>query len=59
MISPKKKKQLKLLKRQLEIIRNIRSEMNVAPSKKAKVFVVSSEEEIKNHFEMVKSSLQH
>mgnify|MGYP000597471706 FL=1 len=33
--------------------------MNVAPSKKAKVFVVSSEEEIKNIFEMVKYSLQH
>ena len=32
-------------------IRNIRAEMNVAPSKKAKVFVVSEKEEIRNVFE--------
>ena len=51
MISPKKKKQLETIKEAVRNIRNIRSEMNVAPSKKAKVFVVSSEEEIKNIFE--------
>ena len=32
-------------------IRNIRAEMNVAPSKKAKVFVVSKQEDIRKIFE--------
>lgn len=55
----KEEKAVETIKEAVRNIRNIRSEMNVAPSKKAKVFVVSSEEEIKNIFEMVKYSLQH
>ena len=47
----KEEKAVETIKEAVRNIRNIRSEMNVAPSKKAKVFVVSSEEEIKNIFE--------
>lgn len=39
------------IKEAVRSIRNIRSEMNVAPSKKAKVFVVSEDESIRNIFE--------
>ena len=47
----KEEKTVETIKEAVRNIRNIRSEMNVAPSKKAKVFVVSSEEEIKTIFE--------
>ena len=47
----KEEKAVETIKEAVRNIRNIRSEMNVAPSKKAKVFVVSSEEEINNIFE--------
>lgn len=39
------------IKEAVRSIRNIRSEMNVAPSKKAKVFVVSEDAEIRDIFE--------
>ena len=39
------------IKEAVRSIRNIRSEMNVAPSKKAKVFVVSEDAEIREIFE--------
>ena len=39
------------IKEAVRSIRNIRSEMNVAPSKKAKVFVVSDDSNIKTIFE--------
>ena len=39
------------IKEAVRSIRNIRSEMNVAPSKKAKVFVVSEDSEIRKIFE--------
>ena len=39
------------IKEAVRSIRNIRSEMNVAPSKKAKVFVVSEDESIRNIFD--------
>mgnify|MGYP006070383193 FL=1 len=39
------------MKEAIKSIRNIRAEMNVAPSKKAKVIVVSEDEEVRNIFE--------
>ncbi len=39
------------IKEAVRAIRNRRSEMNVAPSKKAKVFVVSEDENVRNIFE--------
>ncbi|MBQ9608650.1 MAG: valine--tRNA ligase [Lachnospiraceae bacterium] len=43
------------IKEAVRSIRNIRSEMNVAPSKKATVYVVSSKQEIRDIFEASKS----
>ncbi|MBO6114490.1 MAG: valine--tRNA ligase [Lachnospiraceae bacterium] len=43
------------IKEAVRSIRNIRSEMNVAPSKKATVYVVSSKQEIRDIFEDSKS----
>ena len=43
------------IKEAVRSIRNIRSEMNVAPSKKATVYVVSSKKEIRDIFEASKS----
>ncbi len=44
-------KAIELMKEAIKSIRNIRSEMNVAPSKKAKVFVVSDNAEVRSIFE--------
>lgn len=44
-------KAIELMKEAIKSIRNIRAEMNVAPSKKAKVIVVSEDEEVRNIFE--------
>ena len=44
-------KAIELMKKAIKNIRNIRAEMNVAPSKKAKVFVVSENEDVRNIFE--------
>ncbi len=44
-------KAIELMKEAIKNIRNIRAEMNVAPSKKAKVFVVSENEDVRNIFE--------
>ena len=43
-------KAIELMKEAIKNIRNIRAEMNVAPSKKAKVFVVSENEDVRNIF---------
>ncbi len=43
------------IKEAVRSIRNIRSEMNVAPSKKATVYVVSAKKEIREIFEVSKS----
>ena len=43
------------IKEAVRSIRNIRSEMNVAPSKKATVYVVSAKKEIRDIFEVSKS----
>ncbi len=43
------------IKEAVRSIRNIRSEMNVAPSKKATVYVVSSKQEIRDIFEASKN----
>ncbi|MBQ8413298.1 MAG: valine--tRNA ligase, partial [Lachnospiraceae bacterium] len=43
------------IKEAVRAIRNIRSEMNVAPSKKATVYVVSPKEEIRQNFDDSKS----
>ena len=43
------------IKEAVRSIRNIRSEMNVAPSKKATVYVVSAKQEIRDIFEASKS----
>ena len=47
----KEEKAVETIKEAVRNIRNIRAEMNVAPSKKAKVFVVSENEEVRNIFE--------
>ncbi|MGN1318718.1 MAG: valine--tRNA ligase, partial [Lachnospirales bacterium] len=44
-------KSIELMKEAIKSIRNIRAEMNVAPSKKAKVIVVSESEEVRDIFE--------
>ena len=44
-------KAIELMKEAIKNIRNIRAEMNVAPSKKDKVFVVSENEDVRNIFE--------
>ena len=44
-------KAIELMKEAIKNIRNIRAKMNVAPSKKAKVFVVSENEDVRNIFE--------
>lgn len=44
-------KAIELMKEAIKNIRNIRAEINVAPSKKAKVFVVSENEDVRNIFE--------
>lgn len=43
-------KEIELIKDAVKNIRNIRSEMNVPPSKKAKVIVVTDDENVKNIF---------
>ncbi|MHC1747807.1 MAG: valine--tRNA ligase [Cellulosilyticaceae bacterium] len=43
--------EIELLKNAVRTIRNLRSEMNVPPSRKAKVFVVSEDEKIMDIFE--------
>lgn len=46
----KEEKEIELIKEAVKNIRNIRSEMNVPPSKKATVIVVSTDENVKNTF---------
>ena len=48
---PKEEKDIEIIKEAVRGIRNIRTEMNVAPSKKAKVYVVSEDEGIRRTFE--------
>ena len=43
--------QIELIKEAVRGIRNLRSEMNVAPSKKAKVFIVTEDDKVKAAFE--------
>ena len=50
----KEEKAVSLIKDAVRNIRNLRAEMNVAPSKKAKVFVVSENVEIREIFEQGK-----
>ena len=47
---PKEEKDIEIIKEAVRGIRNIRSEMNVAPSRKASVYVVSEEDGILNTF---------
>ena len=46
----KEEKDIEIIKEAVRGIRNIRSEMNVAPSRKASVYVVSEEEAIRTTF---------
>ena len=46
----KEEKDIEIIKEAVRGIRNVRTEMNVAPSRKASVFVVSGEEDILNTF---------
>ena len=48
---PKEEKNIEIIKEAVRGIRNIRTEMNVAPSKKATVYVVSEDEGIRRTFE--------
>ena len=50
--------QIALLKELVRGIRNIRAEMNVAPGRKAAVYVVSEEEKIRSTFEALKRESQ-
>lgn len=50
---------IETIKQAVRNIRNVRAEMNVAPSRKAKVFVVSEDAKIRDILKTVKSSLQH
>ena len=43
--------EVEMIKEAVRSIRNVRAEMNVPPSKKAKVFVVSEQEAVRNVFE--------
>ncbi|MCT4542293.1 MAG: valine--tRNA ligase [Vallitalea sp.] len=43
--------EIELIKQAVRNIRNVRAQMNVPPSKKAKVFVVSEKEDVRNIFE--------
>lgn len=43
--------EIERIKQAVRNIRNVRAQMNVPPSKKAKVFVVSDKEEVRNTFE--------
>ncbi|GMQ63886.1 valine--tRNA ligase [Vallitalea maricola] len=43
--------EIELIKQAVRSIRNVRAGMNVPPSKKAKVFVVSDKEEVRNTFQ--------
>ena len=47
----KDEKDIETIKEAVRGIRNVRTEMNVAPSKKAHVFVVSENEDVRNTFE--------
>lgn len=47
----KEEKEIEIIKEAVKGIRNIRAEMNVPPSKKSKVYVVSDSEEVLNVFE--------
>jgi len=51
LIFEKEEKAVETIKEAVRGIRNIRAEMNVAPSKKAKVFVVSKQQDIRTIFE--------
>ncbi len=58
----KEEKDIELIKSAVKSIRNIRTEMNVVPSRKAKVYVVSDKDSVINIFENGKvffSSLGH
>lgn len=48
---PQQEKAIETIKEAVRNIRNIRAQMNVAPSRKAKVFVVSEDESIRKIFE--------
>ena len=48
---PKEEKSVETIKEAVRAIRNVRSSMNVPPSKKAQVFVVSENEAVRNIFE--------
>ena len=47
---PEDEKAVEIIKNAVRSIRALRTDMNVAPSRKAKVFVVSAEEEVRNVF---------
>ena len=51
LVFEKERRAVETIKEAVRGIRNIRAEMNVAPSKKAKVFVVSKQEDIRKIFE--------
>ena len=48
---PKEEQDIEIIKEAVRGIRNVRTEMNVPPSKKALVYVVSEKEELRNTFE--------
>ncbi len=50
---------VEMIKEAVRAIRTVRTCMNVPPSKKATVYVVSEDEEVREIFEHEKYSLQH
>lgn len=55
---PEEEKAMELVKAAVKGIRNVRAEMNVVPSRKAKVYIVSGQEEIRNVFTAMENDYQ-
>ncbi len=55
---PEEEKAMELVKAAVKGIRNVRAEMNVVPSRKAKVYIVSGQEEVRNVFTAMENDYQ-
>ena len=59
MTSKAEENEVEIIKNAVRNIRNLRADMNVPPSKKASVYVVSEKEEVCKVFEDSRVFLQH
>ncbi len=55
---PEEEKAMELVKAAVKGIRNVRAEMNVVPSRKAKVYIVSGQEEVRKVFTAMENDYQ-